>query len=77
MRILSIVSFFLVIIGAINWLLVGTTKFDLVRWVFGRNSWLGRTVYSLVGAAGVTELVNYFTNMMPSRIMPIAPPAAG
>lgn len=59
MRILSLVSFFLVIIGAVNWLLVGISRFDLVRWLFGRNSLISRIVYGLVGTAGLTQLTTF------------------
>lgn len=43
----------LVIIGAINWLLVGLFKFDLVAFLFGNLSWLSRTVYSIIGLCGL------------------------
>lgn len=59
MRALSFTSFILVIIGAINWLLVGIARFDLVRWIFGRRSLFGRIVYSLVGLGGLTQLTNF------------------
>lgn len=44
----------LVIIGALNWLLVGLFQMDLVASVFGgADSMLSRIVYSLVGLAGL------------------------
>ena len=43
----------LVIIGAINWLLVGVFRFDLVALLFGNLSWLSRIVYTLVGLSGL------------------------
>jgi uncharacterized protein len=43
----------LVIIGALNWGLVGLLQFDLVAFLFGPGSTLSRLVYSLVGLAGV------------------------
>ena len=43
----------LVIIGAVNWGLVGLFQFDLVAALFGPVSGLSRLVYSLVGLAGV------------------------
>ena len=43
----------LVIIGAVNWGLVGLIQFDLVAALFGPASALSRAVYSLVGLAGV------------------------
>lgn len=48
------VSLLLVIIGAINWALIGVFQFDLVAWIFGgQAAVLSRVVYALVGAAGI------------------------
>ena len=48
-------SLVLVIIGAINWGLVGLLQFDLVAALFGgQDAPLSRVVYALVGIAGVT-----------------------
>jgi len=43
----------LVIIGAINWGLIGVFQYDLVSAIFGSVTWLLRTVYTLVGVAGL------------------------
>ena len=44
----------LVIIGALNWLLVGLFQYDLVASIFGgTDAWLSRIIYSLVGLAGI------------------------
>lgn len=44
----------LVIIGALNWLLVGLLQFDLVATLFGgQDALLSRLVYTLVGVAGI------------------------
>lgn len=43
----------LVIIGAVNWGLIGFFGFDLVAFVFGNMSWLSRIVYALVGLSGL------------------------
>jgi uncharacterized membrane protein YuzA (DUF378 family) len=47
----------LVIVGALNWGLVGVAKFDLVAWVFGEDfgqtNVASRIVYVLVGIAAV------------------------
>ena len=48
------VSRLLVIIGAINWALIGVFQFDLVAWIFGgQAAVLSRVVSTLVGAAGI------------------------
>ncbi len=47
----------LVIIGAINWALVGVFQFDLVSWIFGTQVALAsRIVYTLIGIAGVWSI---------------------
>jgi uncharacterized membrane protein YuzA (DUF378 family) len=43
----------LVIIGAINWGLIGFFRFDLVAFLFGEMSWLSRIIYALVGISGL------------------------
>ena len=43
----------LVIVGAVNWGLVGLFQFDLVAALFGPASALSRLVYSLVGLSGL------------------------
>ena len=50
---LNKIALALVIIGGINWGLIGLFNFDLVAFLFGQMSLLSRIVYSLVGAAGV------------------------
>lgn len=51
---MDIISLILVIIGAVNWGLVGFAKFDLVAWIFGgQTAGFSRIVYALVGLAGL------------------------
>lgn len=48
------ISLILVIIGAINWLLVGLFSFDLVAYAFGgQSAVVSRVIYTLVGVAGL------------------------
>lgn len=49
----------LVIIGAINWLLVGLFKFNLVDTLFGVESIVSRIIYILVGIAGLWAIALY------------------
>jgi uncharacterized protein len=53
MRALDAIALLLVVIGAINWGLIGFFRFDLVAALFGDMTTLSRIVYSLVGIAGV------------------------
>ncbi len=51
------ISLLLVIIGAINWLLVGVFQFDLVAWLFGgQGAVISRILYSLIGVAGLWSI---------------------
>ena len=43
----------LVIIGAINWLLIGIFRVDLVAFLFGNLTWISRIIYTLVGLCGL------------------------
>ncbi len=54
MHVLSRIFLVLVIIGAINWGLIGLFQFDLVAAVFGgMASIVSRIIYTLVGIAGL------------------------
>lgn len=59
MKILYNTTLTLVIVGALNWLLIGLFKFDLVATLFGNMSVLSRIVYSLVGVSGIISLGLY------------------
>jgi hypothetical protein len=58
---ISWLAFILVIVGAINWGLVGFFAFDLVAALFGEMSALSRIVYGLVGLAGIYLLIDRLT----------------
>jgi uncharacterized membrane protein YuzA (DUF378 family) len=47
------IALVLVIVGGLNWALVGIIKFDLVAWIFGDMSVVSRIVYILVGIGAV------------------------
>ncbi len=53
MKIIDKIALVLVIIGAINWGLIGLFQFDLVATLFGAMSILSRVVYGLVGLSGL------------------------
>jgi uncharacterized membrane protein YuzA (DUF378 family) len=47
----------LVIIGAVNWGLVGFFRFDFISAIFGGStSWVSRIIYALIGLAGIYSL---------------------
>ena len=60
MRAINSITLLLVIVGGLNWLLVGLFDFDLVAALFGDMSPLSRIVYILVGVSAVVQLVPLF-----------------
>ena len=50
---LGLIAFILVIIGGLNWALVGLFRFDLVAAIFGNLSIVSRIIYILVGISAV------------------------
>lgn len=58
----------IVIIGALNWLLVGLFRYDLVASIFGgTTSFLSRTVYTIVGLAGLYAISLLFREREPVK----------
>ena len=54
-------SLLLVIIGAINWGLIGLFQFDLIAFLFGGQvALISRVLYTIVGAAGVWSISMLF-----------------
>lgn len=56
MRFLDTLALLLVIIGAVNWGLIGFFDFNLVSALFGEMTAFSRIIYSLVGIAGLYSL---------------------
>ena len=59
MRTLDTIVLTLVIIGGLNWGLIGFFDFNLVDSLFGGMEWLERTIYALVGVASVYSIMFY------------------
>jgi len=53
MKTIDTIALVLIIIGAINWGLIGLFKFNLVDAIFGTMSLLSRIIYTLVGISGL------------------------
>lgn len=52
----------LLIIGGINWGLIGILNFDLVAFIFGEGSLLSRIVYTIVGIAAIGAIPALFSS---------------
>ncbi|MCC6830561.1 MAG: DUF378 domain-containing protein [Thermoleophilia bacterium] len=62
MRLLDPATLLLIVVGGINWGLVGLAEFDLVAWIcggldFGETNVASRIIYLLVGVAALYWLV--------------------
>ncbi len=62
MKVLNIIVLTLVIIGGINWGLVGLFNYNLVAELFGDTSWFTRLIYILVGISGLWAIAFYGKN---------------
>ena len=67
MKTLKTIAWFLVIVGGLNWGLVGFMDYDLVAALFGSMSVVSKIVYDLVGLSALYLLLDYF--MKPKRQM--------
>lgn len=56
MKTIDSIALILVIVGGLNWGLVGLFKFDLVATIFGAGSTLSNIIYILVGVSAVYAL---------------------
>jgi len=62
LKAIHIIAFILLVIGGLNWGLVGAFHFNLVMKIFGSISWLENLIYILVGLAALWELFTHRTN---------------
>lgn len=53
MKTINTIALVLVVVGGLNWGLIGFFNFDLVAAIFGNMSVLSRIVYSLVGISAI------------------------
>jgi len=59
MKKMDVVCAVLLVIGGLNWGLVGAAQFDLVATLFGTASAMSRIVYSLVGLAAIYQALQW------------------
>ncbi len=57
----AIIAAVLVLIGALNWLIVGIFGFNFVTFITGTWVWLEKVIYILVGLAGIFLIIWAFT----------------
>jgi hypothetical protein len=59
MKTIDVLAAVLVVVGALNWGLVGLFGFDLVAALLGDSSSLSRIVYTLVGVCGLFQVLQW------------------
>ncbi len=64
---MDIIALILVIIGGINWGLIGIFGFDLVAFLFGSMSVISRIIYTLVGLGALWSITFFFREEILSR----------
>lgn len=57
MKYLQYITYSLIIIGALNWGMIGLFNIDLVTSIFGQMTMLTRFVFTIVGLAGLINLI--------------------
>ena len=62
MAVIDKIALALVIIGALNWGLIGVFSFDLVAWLFGAMSVVTIVIYTLVALGGIWSISLLFRN---------------
>jgi len=68
MKLLQQIAQVLLIIGGLNWGLVGLFEYDLVASLFGDMSALSRTIYTLVGASALIGASLLFDSKRESKL---------
>ncbi len=63
MRALNIITLLLIIVGGLNWGLVGAFEFNLVDALFGAGSVFSKAVYVLVGVSAIWQLIPFVRSM--------------
>lgn len=57
MYILKLIAYIFVIVGALNWGLIGFFDFDLVELIFGEMTLMSKIIYDIVGLSAVVYLL--------------------
>lgn len=60
MKALKNVTFVLLVVGGLNWLLVGLFSFDLVAAILGDMTLLSKIVYILVGLSAIYQIFTFW-----------------
>ncbi|OGG39654.1 hypothetical protein A3A21_00450 [Candidatus Jorgensenbacteria bacterium RIFCSPLOWO2_01_FULL_45_25b] len=64
MKKIHIIAFILLIVGGLNWLLVGISGWDIGQLFGGQEEIISRIIYILVGISAVLEIVGHKKNCL-------------
>lgn len=56
------IAFVLLVVGGLNWLLVGVLQWDISRFLGGMDSMVARAIYVLVGLSAIYEVATHKGN---------------
>ena len=59
MKNLDVLFAVLLVVGGLNWGLVGIFNFDLVASIFGQGAWVAKIVYTLVGLSALYQAIQW------------------
>ena len=63
MKVIDTIALILIIIGSINWGLIGLLNFNLVETIFGIDSLFTNIIYTLVGICGLFNIGILFNHI--------------
>ncbi|MCL5666433.1 MAG: DUF378 domain-containing protein [Patescibacteria group bacterium] len=73
MNVLNWIAYVLVVVGGLNWGLIGLFDLNLVNKILGSVSWLEKLVYILVGLSAL--LIIFTVRPGPAKAKPTQQPA--
>jgi len=62
-KVLNFITFYLVIIGALNWGLVGAFDYNLVESILGSYPIVVKAIYILVAVSGLYQVMEKFSSL--------------
>ncbi len=59
MKTIDVIAAILLVIGGLNWGLIGLFNFNLVEFLFGQFPIIARTIYAIVGLAAIYQIFQW------------------
>lgn len=59
MKAIDVIAAILLVVGGLNWFLVGAFNFDLVRLIFGTLPFIQKAIYIIVGLAAFYQIFQW------------------